>query len=68
MTGGARALIKEGETGYLINTFNSDDWARKIEIIFSDLASSLLCCLKNKQHFLHNFFYFTHNTGAENGV
>lgn len=36
MTGGARALIKEGETGYLINTFNSDDWARKIEIIFSN--------------------------------
>ena len=36
VTGGARAIINEGETGYFINSFNCDDWANKIKMIFSN--------------------------------
>jgi glycosyltransferase involved in cell wall biosynthesis len=36
ITGGARALIEDNKTGYLIDSFNSDDWANKIEMIFSN--------------------------------
>ena len=47
-TGGARSLIKDNETGYLIDSLNSDEWAFKIKSIFRD--TGLYSKVKNTIH------------------
>lgn len=48
MTGGAKSLIKDNETGYLIGSLNSDDWASKMKNIFENME--LYCKIKSTVH------------------
>lgn len=57
MTGGAKSLIKDNETGYLINSLNSDEWASKVKNIFENME--LYCKIKSTihDHVVHNLLW-----------
>lgn len=56
-TGGARTLITDGQTGYIIDSLNGKDWSDRISEIFSDSVTYDKIKSKVHSHVLDNLLW-----------